>query len=807
MLQAFSRVWRRPALSGTILATLAIGVGLNATTFGFAYQSLLRPLPYPEASELVILSSEPATAPVRADEGQGRTARFAFGEVGEWRTRTRVFAGVAGYSVASYAARSGTDMWLAKAGVVTVDFASILRITPLRGRLWLESDKGADVVLVSEQLARTRLGGLDASIGQRVALNDVPYTVVGVLPRSVNLPMATLDLWLPSHAARRIGPADLEERGRCVIVARLRPGMSTSQVADDVRRVSAELSEAWPSDRVDTFAVPLQDELHRPVKRPLLILEAVAVLLLLVGTVNVALVLRSRFLAERRSIAIRMSLGASPRRLLGETVGTMLVLGGYGAVAAVMVTFWSARLLQAWQPAELFAPAAISYDPAVAVTAVILALGCAAMIGVWSGLAVNRLDVRTALAGHVVARAGRRCRWMGSGLEGLLAAQVALAVCGLVVTAAFGARVYRLLAVDAGVDPGNAVVMRVQLPANVYRTPEQQRGVIGAALAGVASVPGASVFGVGTALPPIRAFGQIAINRPSATAGDSRIVLDLVPVSPGYLPALGLRLQAGRFFTEGDTDDSAPVAILSARAARLLEDGRPPVGRTVRVGRLPMAGSPREAEVVGVVEDVYYAGLEVPPDGALYLPLAQFPMPMLFLAIRGTGPTPVDLGAIAARLRNIDPTIIASDVRPLRDVLLEPIERPRFRLVLVLMIASVALGLSAVGVSGLTRHALAERERELAIRAAVGASSRQLMATIAASSVRVLAIGGALGAATSWAAHRAMLGWVEGPTLAVGPAIVGALVLQGLVVAAVALPPMWRWARKEGAAHLLTHQT
>lgn len=795
--QAIRRGRQRPVVTATVVATLALGVGLNAAVFSAVYGALIRPLPYPAADRLVVFTDAPAPDA----SGLSALARFSFGEVPEWPERSRTLAAAAGFTVASYAIRSGVETWFSPAAVVTDDFFSVLGTPPRRGRTWLTGGQPTEAV-VSERLARLRLGGLGTAVGRGVSINGVAFTVVGVLPDSVGLPQSSTDIWLPSRAAALIGPLDLASR-TCVLIGRLREGVTREQAQDDATRVSAEIGSRWPSDRSATLIAGLQDALTRDVRRPLAFFALASLLVLAVGVINLSLLLVSEVASQQRALAVRKALGASPARLLAESIAGIGATCGLAALLAVPTAWACLHALARWQPALFVGRGATGLDAAALGSGLVLATLTALVIGALAGAAAARSEVNALLAGP----AGRSSPAAGGLRDALLSSQIALSVFALVVAGALLARVQQLLTIDPGVDAGNAVVMRLSLPGNVYPTPDARRGFLRELLRRAAETSGVEQVGIGGGLPPGRSMGELTMVVPDDSGGSRRIEFDYVPGSPGYLPALGLRLRAGRGFTDADSEHGAPVVILSSRAARALLGSQDPLGQRIRTHRLPMDGAPHEATVVGIVDDVRYRGLEAAPEGAVYAPIAQEPLPQLYLVARNQTGAAVDAGALVALVRQIDPMVAVNDVQRVQDAVLAPTAQPRFRLAVLGTVATSIVLLTTVGVFGLTRQILNERRRELAIRIALGAAPRQVVRLVTTRAALVLLAGGATGAVSAWAARVVINGAVADAEVSLAGSIAGAMVLQSAVVVIATFMPAWRWTRDPAPLRLLTRDS
>jgi putative ABC transport system permease protein len=743
---ALRQMRRAPGFTALAVTTLALGIGANSAIFALVDATLLRPLPVREPDRLVMLSERTAA---------GAPSRVSPPNLIDWRERTRSFESLAGF-----APRVGAMVMPGTDGVpesvsrqwVTAAYFDVFGVGPLVGRTFTEADnaEGApDTAVINETFWRTRFGGDPGVVGRIVRLDGDPYTIVGVVPRDVQLTGRT-SLWAIVKIARQP-----EARGAHYlrVVGRLRDGVSPDAARADLESVSAGLASEFPAANAGRRPVvePLHDALiGSELRLTSLLFLGVVGFVLLICCANVAHLLLARAAVRRRELAIRAALGAGRARVVRQLVTESLVLAIIGGAVGLAIGAAIASAAPTLLPAGLLPPAVtVVFDLRVAAFCVAATLAVGLVFGVapaWQGTDV---DPATALAADSRSVAGGSSRLRGL----LVAAEVATAV---VLLAGAGLLLRTLVAVetfDRGYRAPQTQVLTLYVDpiGSRYPTREALLQFYEDVRREAAAVPGVASVAWTSQLPltaedardvSFEVVGDPAIDERRRPAADSHTV------SPGYFAALDLPIVAGRGFTDRDTADSPPVclvneALVRGHAARSLLGER----LALRPAIAPSA-EPTVCEIVGVVRQVRGRPDERQAFVQIYRPLTQRADDDIFLVVRSAT---ADATALTAALRaaigrvDRDQLVGVRDVRTLEDVASAATERHRFRAVLVVTFAGLALTLAMVGVFGVVGLAVQQRLRDFAVRRALGASAGDVARLVVRGVLPVLAGGVAVG--------------------------------------------------------------
>lgn len=765
-----------PATSAMAALVLAAGAVLNTTIIALVYGVLVRPLPYPDPSRLVLVPVGDRNDP----NGGIRLSTFE-----DWRARMRVVERIAAYATTQYTVRGLGEPRVVQVALVTERFFEVLRVQPLYGRTLGSTSPTDRGIVLSERLARRLTIPIDKLVGQLVTVADQSFGVIGVAPEAVAFPSERVDMWVEATQAPAI-MFDGEDARRFRLVARMAPGVQIEQVRDDATRVLTELR----AERPDAFrqlvasADVLKDRLLAPVRPILLIFVIGAALVLLVACANAGSLLLARAVSRERDIAVRLALGGSRvrvvRAILAEASLIALVaacLGVGGAVAAVSVV---GRLAAGALP-RLYE---VAIDWPVLLASLAVAGPVALVCGTAPALHALRTDVapRIRQAGTSHTRGARRAS------DAFVVAQVATCVLLLIGASLLTRSVIGLLRVDLGIQPRNTLGTTLLLDDRVGFDTLSRRPFIDELTRQLEATKGVLHAGLGTSFPPHSSLVEVQFRIRSEGQDRETGLIGMASVTPGYFGALGIPLLAGRLLRDGDGDAGEPVAVISQSVAMTLFASQNPIGRSLP-GRLPgrMTAPPR---VVGVVGDVRYTGLDAPAGGTIYVPWVDLPAGVVHLAVRTTDTGSVGPAAIKSLIHRVDPSQPVGNIRPIDDVIADAVADRRLQALLVSTFAGFALFLAVFGlVAGLTRG-VNERRRELAIRTALGLSPSRTVGLVLSNGSRLLAAGIAIGVATAALTAGGLAGMVYGltprdpSTYAAASGVVALLGLAGCYVPA-----------------------
>jgi predicted permease len=727
---------RAPGFTAVALLTLALGIGANSAIFSVVRSVLLRPLPYTESDRLVALWTD------NRSRGRATPEWLTPPDFKDWQEGNRTFASMASYQ------GWGPDLTDAGAPESLVGLAAswnllgVLGVTPATGRAFTAADddeNAAKVVILSDGLWRRRFGADTALVGRSIQLNGEPWTVIGVLPKEFRLPVQA-DVW---RATRR--PAASGCGRGCVVlraIGRLRPGVTFAQAKADLDGIAARIAHDYPESNqgVGAWPIPLREQVTGPTRTPLLVMSGAVLLVLLIGCANLASLLLLRGAARAREMSVRAALGAGRARLLRQLLTESAVLAAVGGALGLLVGWWGSRLLGALVPPSVRAVQEIRLDASVVAFTAALSIAAGILFGFVPALQSARVDLMSALrtAGRGGSRHGNRLR------NGLVVAELALAVMLLVGAGLLGQSFLRLERVNLGYRTDSLVTATVFFPRARYPDPSLAAATIGNLVAQLRSrraLRGAEV----TDLPPLLGGDQDMDVTPvgEPLPGGKPFDIWYRSVSSGYTQLMGMRLVDGRAFTAADRDGSVPVAIVNEEAARRMWPGKSPVGRQV------MSGG-KQATVVGVVATALHDGPNQPVKAELFVLLSQFPARGVTVVLDPKADVASAVAALRETLRSVDPAVPLGAVQTMAERAGAAVESPRLYALLVGVFAAAAVALAVLGVYGVMAYAVAQRQREIGVRLALGAAPGAIQRLVLGEGSRLTAMGvgiGILGAA------------------------------------------------------------
>jgi putative ABC transport system permease protein len=780
--------------------TLALGLGLTTALIAVIDAVLLRPLPYPDSEQLVLVSEHRSGATNRID------GIVSAATVAAWHS-ARTIEGPAPYNNRGFLWTTSDGAERVSGGKLSPGVLPILRVQPFLGRFFRPSEEEAGqdgVVVLSHRFWLERFGGRADAIGTHMRLDARDYEIVGVAPPGFAFPTAEARLWTPE--VRFVPTPGKPEVRVFPAIARLRPGASMQQATAEGTAASRGVSRSFVDDLLfgkggpmDVELVRMLDEAVSTVKPALVAAGAGVVLLLLVACANVANLLLAAGVARRRELAVRAALGASRAQLL-----RLMLLEHAALAAAGLGAAWFIAVLLV-DALPLVAPAGFPRLDTVAVTArVMAASGGAAAIAVllagvlpaWRG---SRGQVTAALKDDDGRSAGETSARLRTTL---LVVEAALALV-LVVGALLLARsVDRLQRVDAGYDASNVLSARIELsgPEDAPDAGARRAALVDGVLRRVRALPGVRAAGAGNMAPFGDSITLTSFDLPGG--GDRAAEADSHIVTPGFAEALRLRLIEGRAFTPFDPVRGGPVLVNETFARRYLNDGRPVAGRpfpiTTEDGQAPAS------LIAGVVRDIRPAGPRSEPRAEIYQ-LAGPDRPIggaIELVIRNDGDPLSLVPALRDIVRSEDRGAAVHTIGTLAGRLSTSIASPRFFAIVIAVFASLALTLAAIGLYGVLSYTVTLRRRELGIRAALGASRSDLLRLVVRQGLAATAAGLALGTALSLGAAWLMRSLLFGVEPTDVPSYLGAAAALLAVALAACLLPARRAAASDPSVAL-----
>ncbi len=795
---------RSPGFAAVAALTLALGIGASTAMFSVLDGVLLRELPVRDPDRVAVLWTR---APARDSDHLPLTYR----ELAALRERGRAFAAVEGVAY-----QGAHEQVLLDAGRplalhatwVTGGFFPLLGVVPARGRTLLPSDDvpgAAPVVVISHGLWQRRFGGDPAAVGHVFEWNGRRFTVVGVMPRGFEYPRRA-EVWAPVLPAF---PATLEAGAHPAevmvfdAVGRLRPGVTARRAGEEAAAFLRSTDPQRPPALrgMKPVLTPLPERVAGDARATVWAAVAAVGLLLLIACVNVANLLLVRGSARTQELAVRSALGAGRGRLVRQLLTESGVLALLGGVLGVALAWGAVRVLVALAPPELPGREMIGVDARV----LLFALAATAAAALLAGLLPAFLSARGDAGGWL--RGAGRGASAGRGAQalrhGLVVGQVSLAI---VVVAGAGLLVRSLLALqgaEMGFNGERLLVLETTLPPGVVPERAGQVALQEEMVARVGALPGVAAAAA-LPRPPFSGEGgwtaMYSGEGQTAEAQAANPWVNFEVVGPEYFRTLEIPLRHGRAFGAQDRDGAPPVAVVSEAVARHAWPGADPIGRRVKLG--PPDAPGEWHTVVGVVGETRYREL-ADPQPSLYLPVRQFagPVPMT-LAVRTRGDPAAVVPRIRGALRQTHPELLLVGGGSMRQLLAEPLARPRFGTLLLGTFAAITLLLAAVGLYGVMAATVRQRTREIGIRLALGARVEEVRGLVLRQGMRLAVLGCALGTAGALVGARALRSMLFGirPT---DPVTFAAVV--GLILAVAALAcclPALRASRVDPASAL-----
>jgi predicted permease len=790
---------KTPGLTVTALLTLAVCLGANLTIFAVIDTVLLRPLPFPEPGRLVTVFNTYPKAGVERD-GSSLTNYY------ERRGHIPAFASVAIYRYGKAIIGEAGSTEREQIARVSADFFATVGAGPAMGRAFTEQEttfQTDGVAILTDAYWRTRFNADPHAIGRQIRVDGLPKTVIGVLPAGFRFLSSEASLYFPlaSRPEDRT-PLQRHSGGNTIqMIARLKPGATLAQAQSQIDTQNANLEVDDPQAKMmadagfRSIVTPLHADHVAAVRPTLLLLQAGALILLLIGAVNLANLLLIRASGRGKELAVRQALGANRWHVAGEAVVETSLLTLAGGLLGLAVGACGIRLLGGMAAGRLPLGSHVTLDARSALAALAASLA----LGVVLAAPIVWFNLRRHL-GHAlqsVSRGGTSGRAAQILRHSFVVSQIALAFMLLAGAGLLGLSLKRAMGVSPGFRYDHILTGQVSLPYKNYPDGAGRVAFVETAMARIGRLPGVLSAGVISNVPLSGNSGKSAaavkgrIPRP----GESPRGHYSYWVGGDYFGALGLSLRAGRFLTAADSRKAERVCVVDEDFARYYWPDSSPLGQRVFFGS--EQGSDAEAfTVVGVAGSVKQAGLtDDSAQGAVYYPYNFRDDGDIFLVVR-TGLPPEALGlTLQKAVRQIDPDLPVTDLRSMETRIADSLATRRSPALLAGLFSGIALLLTAIGSYGVLSYAVAQRRREIGVRMALGARPQQIRSQFFSLAMRLLAGGTALGVIGAWLAGRAMqtvLFHVPALNLAILAAAAG---VMGVVSVAACLWPSHRAAR------------
>ena len=758
---ALRQLWRSPGFSIVAMLTLALGIGATTAIFTLVYDVMLRPLPFTQADRLVTIEEKVAewsnlypTLPVSANH-------FMF-----WQRHNRTFDSMAIMEQYSMPLGAGGRPLQVETLSATPGIFSVLRVQPELGRQFTadEGQKGHEhVAILTYDLWQTQFGGDPGILNKTISLDGFPYSVIGVMPKSFHMPLiqsvaaiGSANHQLPigvlvplAFSKERLAEdmGDLNYFG----LARLKAGTSIAVATAELNALQHAIAANLPADEKATLSAeitPFQEKLVGNNRKPLLVLLAAVMGLLLVGCVNVTNLLLSRAVGQKRQMAVASALGASRAELVRMAIRETAVLAVLGGGLGVLLAAGIVPGMQRYLPPALNFRGPLHLDwPGVA-CALFLALLATLAAGTAPAFMISRTAPQEVLHSDLrlasESPGSRRARRL------LVAMEAAVSVALVLMTGLLTASLVKLMAVDRGFTTERTMTATVELPSQSYHDDQHRAAFYREVLERMNSLPGVE-HAAFTSVLPLTGDGWGDFAR---VAGDSRPITQLPlesfrSVSPQYFSAIGLRLTAGETFSESDWGRN--LALVSEKTAKSLWPGKDPLGQQFSRGD-PATEKP--FTVVGVVADARTVSLAKPDPMLIYVPYWYRVEPIAGLVIR-TRQNPSEMAdMIRQTIWNVDRGVPIPTIRALGGMVADSVANQRFEMDLLFLFAASALFLAGLGVYGVLTYSVAQRYREIGLRMALGAQRQNVYWLVLRDGLVPVAIGAVAGIAVAFASAR-----------------------------------------------------
>jgi putative ABC transport system permease protein len=799
-----------PSFTAVAVLTLALGMGATTAIFSVVDAVLLHPLPFRDASRLVVVWEDFLT--LNHPHNVAAPANFL-----DWENQNTVFAGMTAMADTHANLTGSGDPQQIVVGNVTPGFLSVVGVSPFLGSgfsadNWKEGKD--DVVLLDYGFWKERFGGDHGIVGKTIELNGKPVVVVGVAPKDFTLFIrdGTLTGSRPQMWSPWAVPKDWGDRKQGVgryltVLARMKPNVTVAQAQEQMSTIALRLQQEHPATNAHWGAtvVPIREQLSGDLRPALLTLFCAVAFVLLIACANVSSLLLARAAKREKEIAIRAAIGASRWRIARQLLTESVLLAGIGGALGLLLAFWGTRALLALGPKDLLDLRYVTLNVRLfAFTAAVTILS-----SIIFGFLPSFLSARSQTAESLKDEARSTATGRSTLLRSLLVvAQMSLALVLLVGSGLLIRSFVRLVSVDPGFDPRNLLTFQVGLPNAKYAKDQAQMAFFRDLLARLARLPGVRSVSMEN-YPPLTGMGSatsVHIIGPPRRGEADLPVSGVRVVGPDYFRTMGIAFQAGRSFDERESIESSHVVVVNQVFVEKYLRDENPVGKKISIymhgGKFD---DDHPSEIVGVCGAVHQAGLDSEAKPTVYWPMPELTYSRMSFLVRTSNDPAALVPAIRRELREIDPELPMASVATMEELLGDSLSRSRFTMSLLAVFAAVALALTAVGIYGVISYSVAQRTHEIGIRMALGAQRGNVLGLILGQGARLIIAGVGLGLVSALLLTRLMESLLYGVG-ATDPVTFAAVVVTLLAVAFLASYVPARYATRVSPIVALRYQ-
>ena len=782
MRYGFRLLVKQPAFTVVAILTLALGIGANTAIFSVVNGVLLEPLPYGDPDRVCLVYA------TRANETRGSVSAA---ELLDWREQASSFDELSAVFPLPMTL-TGVDAPERVDGLqVTPNFFQVFGVEASLGRAFSTDDpRGEREVVLSYEFWQKRFAGEANAVGRVLQLDDVGYTVIGVMPPRFQLNSRNADVWVrpprdipapPMDLPEEMDLATTRELNWLTVVGSLKPGVSIVDAQTEMDVIARRLQEAFPEDATGrgVNVVALKEQVVGAVRPALLMLLGIVGLVLLIACANVANLLLARAAGREREIAIRTSLGAGRLRLIGQFLTESLLLSLLGGAIGLLFAFWSLDLILGVSPEVLPKISVIDLDMQVLVFTFAVSVLTGLLFGLLPALQASKPDLQDSLKeGGRSSVGSRRWRLRAS----LVIVELGLALVVLVVAGLMSRSFLQLLSVDPGFNPKNVLTAVVWLPESKYADETQMADLYQRILGRVGSLPGVESAAAVLGIPMGGVSGNLTFNiegRAEPPPGEEYHA-GFQTVSQDYFLTMGIPILRGRDISERDREEAPFVVVINETMAHRYWPTEDPVGQKIDFEDDELA------EIVGVVGDIRFDGLDREPRPEVYISYQQQSLRFMTLVIKTHG-NPLDsVAAVRSQILAVDPDLPVFKAESMEQIVNESVARPRFNMYLLGVFALIALMLSVIGIYGLMSYSVSQRTHEIGIRMAMGARAGDVIGMIVGQGMLLAAVGIGIGLVAALALTRVFSSFLFG-VATTDPITFGMVTLLLVLVTLVAI--------------------